>query len=396
MTLGITNNPDWLEWPNTASPSLLSLKRQYLASVAKALAYRLANAYSRGFIDQGLIDQWDGLSDQSITRILEAPSTGWHAFHLNDDLLFKEFIGRSIRAEETRAGDISLEVLEEYWSASGDFICRGAEASAHIPKTENRLRYQSTPISSMLSVDFRSPEALSIELHGEHGQLSLKQLGNKVSSGSLALYSISDQSSIAKRLATAYKYISSVAPHVAWFVDTFTLSLVVRVDLDRPNRFTSGSSGQFVGRTCLINPTAKGVDDAVLAEALIHEAIHSLLYMQERNRAWVNNRDVFSGEGYRTTSPWSDNPLRPRQFMQACFVWFGLYNFWRDPEAKSIFGLAARRQELKARDGFYRNKLADLTASWKYFSDPEVIDTIQRLQEQVIRSDFPNVIAVHD
>ncbi|WAC62090.1 HEXXH motif-containing putative peptide modification protein [Pseudoxanthomonas sp. SL93] len=195
------------------------------------------------------------------------------------------------------------------------------------------------------------------------------------------------------KLAEALRRIHRVDKHIGETVTSFTLSLVVRNDPRQPSRFTSGSTGQYVGRTCLTNVLAPGVDLAVLADALVHESIHSVLYMQEKMAPWVTDADVYSGVGYGAVSPWSGRTLTPRQFMQACFVWFGLYKFWTMPGAVKEFGNErAAAMAWDARKGFYRSDLVGLTSSWRHLTDPILIDCIYAMQKMVMKSDYPALV----
>ena len=68
------------------------------------------------------------------------------------------------------------------------------------------------------------------------------------------------------------------------------------------------------------------IDYLDIAEALVHEAIHSLLYMQERCHPWVP-AELYAPVP-RVVSPWRGRNLALRPFLQACFVWYGILQFW--------------------------------------------------------------------
>jgi HEXXH motif-containing protein len=119
-------------------------------------------------------------------------------------------------------------------------------------------------------------------------------------------------------------------------------TILPRPDHFAPTSFTSASARPYVGRAVLVNAHLEGVDCARLASALIHEAMHSFLYRVEREATLTNPYQF----GLRTLieSPWSGNRLRLTTYLHACFIYFGLANFWRLPSTVSVFGKHAVAQ----------------------------------------------------
>lgn len=105
-----------------------------------------------------------------------------------------------------------------------------------------------------------------------------------------------------------------------------TLRLSVRDEAGRPGRFTSSSFAEFPGLILLTNPRASNVDAALLIDALVHEAIHSALFYDEAVRRPLVPRGRSAGT--RIDSPWSGRALECDQYVQACFVWYGLSRLW--------------------------------------------------------------------
>src|SRR5208337_3830771 len=135
------------------------------------------------------------------------------------------------------------------------------------------------------------------------------------------------------RLEAAMRALGEADPPVAEFVRHFTLvATVVTTD---ESSFSSGSTIQYVGRSMFCNAHLTAIDSAVLAEALVHEAIHSLLYMHELCEPWVRYEGL--QDAIPIESPWTGSRLALRAFLHACFVWFGLVNFWTRAQRASIF-----------------------------------------------------------
>jgi hypothetical protein len=88
--------------------------------------------------------------------------------------------------------------------------------------------------------------------------------------------------------------------------------------------------------------------------ALVHEAIHSLLYMIEISEGFYVDGAVKTA--LQVVSPWSGRGLYLHSFVHACFVWFGLLCFWR---------LAADRQPQPLPRGVAEDQLARAAAGFR-------------------------------
>ena len=63
------------------------------------------------------------------------------------------------------------------------------------------------------------------------------------------------------------------------------------------------------------------------ADALVHEAIHAVVYRLELIE--FLHLDDRASLAQQTTSPWSGRSLTLRSFVHACFVWYGLWHLWQ-------------------------------------------------------------------
>ena len=89
----------------------------------------------------------------------------------------------------------------------------------------------------------------------------------------------------------------------------------------------SFSNKPAIGRMGLANSHSDEWSVSKIADAIVHEAIHALIYKIELiNSLYVD--DTMESEPVTAVSPWSGRTLRLHSFLHACFVWFGLWNFW--------------------------------------------------------------------
>ena len=177
----------------------------------------------------------------------------------------------------------------------------------------------------MAPLDFGSPYAAAIDLGGPANRPGEPR----------PPFEDAEMAMVVERLRLACAAIRRTSPHVLDFATTFNKVLVSQKDPVATRQFTSGSTGQFVGRSFVTNPHLDSVRQVDLAEALVHEGIHSLLYMQERTRSWGPAPELEDSIA-RVVSPWSGNHLSLASFLHACFVWYGLAHFGAGPARRGI------------------------------------------------------------
>ena len=310
-------------------------------------------------IESGL----DGTSDDGFIRLLTAPETSFRLLWRGDvsDVARAEFIIASLEAEALRDGR-AAPPSTEVWTALGDIGF----------SPEGTIR--TWAVEGLMPLDFGSPRLRAVVIDevgrpdGEWGNLSRRQV-----------------SAVRVKLRAAAHGIEATKSQVLDFVRQFNRVLVCFRDVAIPTGSSSGSTGQYVGRSFLTNPQLRGVDEVVVAEALVHEAIHGLLYMQERCKAWVPDA-LYMGAS-ALVSPWSGNPLPLRQYLQACFVWYGLLHFWSLAlEADSFPESRVRTRIAQALIGFLGGRLTDSLGSAHDAVDPEILGAIDEMQLHVQRT----------
>lgn len=254
---------------------------------------------------------------------------------------------------------------DDRWTATGDILLRGGGGrSARADRADG------------LILDLGSPHARSVDVDGRRSRLSepLTPLGPV------------ELDHVVERITSAMNGIAAVDKDIAWFVARFTKALIPLPDTASPTQFSSGSSGQFVGRTVLGNPHLATVTPARLSDALVHEAMHSLLYMDEQQDRWVLRPELYDGP-MRITSPWTGASLPLRPYLQACFVWYGLLNYWSRAWDRQAFPVHEVKERIsQALVGFLRGPLLVRVEGVIQDLSPELVGTIEEMQTQVLEA----------
>lgn len=192
---------------------------------------------------------------------------------------------------------------------------------------------------------------------------------------SLSPYSRIEVDSILLKLHSSIREIFAKSKFAHHYVFSFTEELFVRKELEFPDKFSSGSFRRHVGLSLLCNPHLESVSVSDCASSIVHEAIHSNIYMAEAFGHTITNA---SNNDLSCLSPWSGSFLNLDSFIQACFVWFGLLNYWRlcELEKDSIDTL-----------GFISKGFASLPSKTveKHMSNiltPDIVDIIRLMEAE--------------
>jgi len=228
-------------------------------------------------------------------------------------------------------------------------------------------------IENFAPIDFASPHALAIDLEG----------AVDVTTAPRPPLAHPEIEAVLSQLIDARERLAATGAGLLSFVVTFTKVLVLQRDAEAPTMFSTGSSAQYVGRSVFGNPHLAVVDNVLLADGLVHEAIHSLLYMSERLEPWVTAPELYGPEP-RTRSGWSGHPLPLRSYLQACFVWYGLAQFWGLALGAGTFPAdrARKRLEQSVR-GFLDDQYLAQIEPYRDGIVPKVLEVIDRLRADV-------------
>jgi HEXXH motif-containing protein len=151
----------------------------------------------------------------------------------------------------------------------------------------------------------------------------------------------------------------------------------------------SVSTRSRIGRMGLLNLHSDVGTTPKIANAIVHESIHSLIYKLELvNSLYTDQRAAHS---VQTISPWTGRTLQIHSFVHACFVWYGLLAFWNHTSSEDP---GVVRMKARAQSGFReQSPLSCLSEEALEVIRPEVRDLIDEMHGRVISGRLPQPTA---
>jgi hypothetical protein len=301
--------------------------------------------------------------ETSFARFLGAPETSRRLLWPTAEAAAEaaHFFEASLRAELAFAGH-PAEFQEETWTALGD--------AAFLPDGQ-RFVWPQQP--GMMPLDFGSPRARMIDLTGAEFETTVPR----------DPYTFGDLEAAIRKVREALQGVLEACPEAGRFIARFNKVLVIQPDPAAPRRSSSGSNGQFVGRSFVTNVQSPDITTEAVADAVVHEGIHGLLYMQQVMQPWGPSELIYN-QAPTTASPWTGRMLPLRSFLEACFVWYGLLHFWCHALSNTVFEPREVRYHLaRALNGFLRQRLPDLVADQRDKLLPDLIESVSGLQTNV-------------
>jgi HEXXH motif-containing protein len=142
-----------------------------------------------------------------------------------------------------------------------------------------------------------------------------------------------------------------------------------------PTATVSNSFYDSAGMAALTNVHLLVWSTEALADSIIHEAVHSLLFHVQLTTPFYH--DVEFAREIMVRSPWTGRMLGLSAFVHACFVWFALWSFWK---GRSESSLIAQRLGVRAQTGFAaKSPLSELSAKSYDCVSAEVRDAIHEM-----------------
>jgi hypothetical protein len=163
--------------------------------------------------------------------------------------------------------------------------------------------------------------------------------------GALAPHTTEEITIARKRLEQSLNYVSAISRVAGLTVDASIQVVTAACAPNFPDKTANLSMRSMIGRVGLLNLHSDKWTVYKTSNALVHEAIHSLIYKLELVCGLYT--DEAEVERIEAVSPWTGRTLFVHSFVHACFVWFGLYKFWsladgQDPAVREFREKALR------------------------------------------------------
>ena len=181
------------------------------------------------------------------------------------------------------------------------------------------------------------------------------------------------------RLYEAANGIDELSPLVTDLVALVTKVIALKRDPDAPESFGSSSWSSTIGKMALTNAHVRNIGAVQIVNALVHEAIHSLLYMVELESSFYHDEHRVCE--LKLQSPWTGRMLYLSSFLHACFVWFGLACFWQLAENSQVFPSEEVGGCLgRARAGFNKGPIVEMLSEARPHLKMELLEAIETMQ----------------
>jgi hypothetical protein len=271
-------------------------------------------------------------------RFMTAPETFYRITRLR-----KEPVDSIISLCNFLNGEAALHGLgpidKDYVTALGDFYYSEAtpgRLTATDGKEDNAPvnAFYAPRLAEAIAIDFASPNAATAQETDDEREY--------------VQYSEDEKALVCEKLNNLFSRIERVSEAAAYLIKQH---IKVIIPLKTAESGGSGSTSQprYPGRVLL-----RGVDVGsfgALASGLVHEAMHQVLYILEWGGPFiVEDPDVRAA---RAKSEWTGRDLPLHSFIHACFIWYGLSNFWARARFSDAFDAAdVERQLARSLIGF--------------------------------------------
>ncbi len=191
-------------------------------------------------------------------------------------------------------------------------------------------------------------------------------------------HSAEEKALVCEKLDAAFSRIERISEAAAYLIKQH-VKVVVPLKAAEGG-YGSTSQPHFPGRVLL-----RGVDVcplASLATNLIHESMHQVMYILEWGGSFfIEDPDARAA---RVKSIWTGRDLPLHSFIHACFVWYGLSNFWARTEASEVFQAAdVEKQLTKSMAGFLNQNPADQLTPYPGMLRYDVVKAAATLRDRL-------------
>lgn len=157
------------------------------------------------------------------------------------------------------------------------------------------------------------------------------------------------------KLEAAWRLLRALSPLAHQLVGDVTQVVCARTAVS-DERFYTASDATTIGVVHLANAHLPRKSAAEVASELVHEAIHQALFRWELRHRLLEDAALATE---KVRSPWTGATLDLYAFVHACFVWYGVANLWRQPNAAGDLAdaLTVARLRRTAEAGFAQRPL---------------------------------------
>jgi hypothetical protein len=297
-----------------------SLSRDVYEGYIEILSETLVEVASED--SQDTVQRLTALPDDSQERILESPDfynlLARRASESHQQIW--SFLNSSIAVEQFRNGMESNSAYRN-WSANGDFF---ADTS-----TDDRFdthgwrlsgRYMAPALTPRIPIDHWS-------IYARHSMPV--DTFREVTFGDAVALGQSEFNDAVTKIRSAFQIAETTVPEAAQLVRRFLRTIVIRSNGHDGGFFQSASRNAYLGQAVFLNAQHHSVDLEIVAESIVHESIHSLVWKAEVGEPLM---EPGSGDIDPVSSPWSGQTLRYETYLHACIVWYGIFFFWKTVE----------------------------------------------------------------
>jgi len=380
----ITPIADVLAWSDNPRDELIA---NYHATLADGLGRVLGRLQAKhpalGF---PLAELLKSLPDSAFERLLMAPETShrllWPTRHALDEVA--AFLRNGALTELARLGRLPHAVDTATWTALGDF-CQRPDGSS----------YAAPVIRGLMVLDFQSPNARDLS----RAASAASEYGEE------SRYDYNVRVQLEQRLTAIMEGIETASRNAAQFVTRFTnIVMFVKAGGPQGEHFLSRSPERHIGLTVLVNAHCPDVDDVELGEALVHEAIHSFVdtyetlanFEDDPAGKWIRDAMLYDGTP-RVISPWTGTRLVVPTYVHACFVWYGIVQFWSQALDTRAFPISRVLDRLRAAvRGFLFDDMLDQLVPYQRSFHPQLMTTLGTMRNDVVsafNATFPAFLA---
>ena len=362
-TLSIADAPKLLRFEHKAAPSFQPLIKDFRALVTAKFNAFLAEA-SQESADpvRKLREKVATFSEDEFNRILTMPAFLNHIFRARGATASNKVTFWNLVLDQqisVRDNQIDTSKWTAFWTLDGGTFMRSQGEDKDLIRFDSHLLYDSIILDffSEVNAGLGGDQYLAFDSDEEMSDYSFEEAE-----------------------ALMEKFESCLAPTNARVTDLLkTFAHVVHFRKAVGSIATSSSTnGGYIGRVLIGN--AGVFEPELLAEAMVHESIHGILFMLDELNTWMPGTREDASQTHFIRSPWSGNLLTPRNIFQATFVWYGLYHFWNTHlDAYPNKKLMTSRMDL-IRKGFGNLPTESLLPE----RFPQTFETIQLIATEVV------------